>query len=79
MVALAQQGRNLFLGRLHDYLPLHAVRSEIEVEFERATANVEADPPAAVTAACAILEATGQRPPDRHAASMASSNASSAS
>jgi hypothetical protein len=30
----------------------------IEVEFQRALANVEADPPAAVTAACAILEAT---------------------
>ena len=30
----------------------------IEVEFERATANISADPPAAVTAACAILEAT---------------------
>jgi hypothetical protein len=30
----------------------------INAEFERAYANVTADPPAAVTAACAILEAT---------------------
>ena len=29
---------------------------EVDKEFERATANVEADPPAAITAACAILE-----------------------
>jgi hypothetical protein len=30
---------------------------EIQKEFDRALANVESDPPAAVTAACAILEA----------------------
>lgn len=30
----------------------------VEIEFQRALSNVEEDPPAAVTAACAILEAT---------------------
>jgi hypothetical protein len=31
---------------------------EIEKEFQRALENIEADPPSAVTAACAIVEAT---------------------
>ncbi len=30
----------------------------LQKEFDRATANVEADPPAAITAGCAILEST---------------------
>ena len=29
---------------------------EVDKEFERSLANVESDPPAAITAACAILE-----------------------
>lgn len=32
--------------------------SELQKEFDRALANVESDPPSAVTAACAILEST---------------------
>ena len=32
--------------------------SELQKEFDRALANVESDPPSAITAACAILEST---------------------
>jgi hypothetical protein len=41
---------------LDDLLRKQAI-PEIEVEFQRALESVESDPPAAVTAACAILEA----------------------
>jgi hypothetical protein len=41
---------------LREQLRLNPFKT-IEVEFNRATASVESDPPAAVTAACAILEA----------------------
>ncbi len=41
---------------LDDLLRRQAI-PEIEIEFQRALASVESDPPASVTAACAILEA----------------------
>jgi hypothetical protein len=41
---------------LGDRLKLNSIQ-EVETEFDRAYKSIEADPPAALTAACAILEA----------------------
>ena len=40
---------------VEDFVKAHDM-SGVHAEFDRITANVEADPPAAVTAACALLE-----------------------